>query len=502
MPHATTIETLIRLSAVALLPTLACVAHAGDEPAGPGESPRFDDRVIVRLDDPFDPGALNAFVAAFEARPELKAFALSPIDSIAGRGIHLLELSFDPGTPLFPVEAALENGVFDAHLQWGEFLYGDDAPEGANGTTGSTYVDSIAPPAFGNQYAAGQLKLAQAHDRSTGAVTVAVLDTGIDPNHPVFGSAVLPGFDFVDGDTDATETANGIDDDGDGVIDEMYGHGTYVAGLIRFVAPNARILPIRVLDDEGNGTGWPIIQGLFAAIDSGVEVINVSIRSTYDAQAVEDAVDEARSLGIAVVAAAGNFGIDRREFPAAKSSALGVIAVDDADVKADFSSFNDKMFICAPGDTAFAGGTPDLDRAIVSALPGGDFGAWEGTSFATPMVAGAAALIRAQHPEWQPNAGVVDQIEVRMAAGAVNIAAQNPGIDPDDLGVGRLDVAAAVGFGPIAPGVGDIDASGAVDFGDLARVIADWGLVHSSADIDGDGVVGVGDLLTVLGRWD
>lgn len=493
-----------RLAAVALVVAATLhgpAARAGD-PDGPGVSPRVDDRVVVRLRTPDDPGAIDAFIAAFSARPGNEDLVLAFVDSVPNRGILLLELSSPEGFDLDGVALQLEGDQFAKHLFWGEFLYRDDAPEGADGTTGSTYVDSIAPPAFQQQYARSKLGLDAAQTLSRGAgVVVAVLDTGVDPTHPVLVGAVLPGVDFVDGDLDADDTADGIDQDGDGIADELFGHGTFVAGMIRLVAPDAMILPIRVLDDEGRGDGWAIIRGMFAAIDRGPEVINVSIRSTYGSQAVEDAAEEAESLGIAVVASAGNFNLDRREFPAAKSAVIGVVALDELDRKADFSSYNDKMFISAPGDTDFGSGVPDPARSIIGPLPGGDYGAWEGTSFATPLVAGAAALIRGQHPEWPADTSTALQIRMLLEETAVDISSQNPAFDPDVFGVGRMAVGAAVGLGPVAPAVGDLDGDGTIGFTDLTRVLGDWGLIHSSADVDGSGRVDLGDLLRILSDW-
>ena len=494
-PHA--ILLLLACTVLTVLGAVVGVAAAGE----PGISPRVDDRLVVRLANPEDPGAIQSFIDAFRAAPGNDPLDLTPIDAVPGRGIVLLELDFPEGFDLDAIASQFEAGLFAKHLLWGEFLYRDDAPEGGDGATGSTYVDSIAPPSFGSQYARTRLGLDAAHAASTGAaMVVAVLDTGVDPTHPVLAGAVLPGIDFVDPGGAALDTADGIDQDGDGVADELHGHGTFVAGIVRLVAPEARILPVRVLNDEGRGDGWAIIAGIHAAIDRGVEVINVSIRSTNYSSGVDDAVEEAEQLGIVVVAAAGNFNLDRREYPAARSGVLGVVAVDEADRKAAFSSYNDKMFICAPGDTDFGSGVPVPERAVIGPRPGGGFAAWEGTSFATPMVAGAAALLRAQHPQWSA-AQVVAEVRSRLELSAVDITAQNPEYDPEVLGVGRLAVGDAVALGPPAPAVGDFDGDGWVGFADLARLLADWGQVHSVADVDSSGRVDLGDLLGLLNAW-
>ena len=470
---------------------------------------RVDDRLIVELRDGVDP---MVYLATVEA--DFPDADLEIVDSVPGRSVHLLELIWSGSAVGLEVfETALETG-YDTFVWSAEFLYTNQAPEGR---TGSVYVDGIAPSAFADQYARTRLGLDAAHARSRGLSTVvAVLDTGVDPNHPELSQSVLPfGFDFVDGDANPADVANGIDDDGDGTTDEMAGHGTFVAGLVVLTAPETRILPVRILDSDGNGDEWALVRGLYYAIDRGVEVINLSLSSTYDTVAVRQAIAVAARNGIMVVAAAGNLDHDTpREFPAMDEAelreplpgepreiagALGVAAVDPGDVKAPFSNFNRRLSLSAPGAGAL-GGAPS--ERIVSAAPNGVYAAWEGTSFATAFVSGTAALTRAQHPEWGGDLDTYLLVEGVLTGTATNIDALNPDFAADaELGAGRLDSAAAVAVGPVAPVLGDLDRSGIVSFGDLSTLLADWHATHSSSDLDLNGTVGFSDLLILLSRW-
>ena len=120
----------------------------------------------------------------------------------------------------------------------------------------------------------------------------------------------------------------------------------------------------------------------------------------------------------------------------------------------------------------------------------------------TPLVSGAAALIRAQHPEWPATVETFFSIRNALMSTAVNIYPLNPQFLKDkELGVGRLNIAAAVALGPAAPQSGDLNGDGAVDVDDLLKVISDWGGVHTSADINGDGAVDSDDLVLVISNW-
>ncbi len=398
-----------------------------------------------------------------------------------------------------------EESIEDGHptlATWLEFLSSDEAPEGG---TGSTFVDGVqGSTSFKEQFFMGKVGVELAHARSTGSGTVvAVLDTGVAPTHPALVGRVLPGWDFIDGDDSPTDDAPGQDLDGDGMVDEMAGHGTFVAGLATLVAPDAKLLPIRVLDSEGRGDSWNLAQGIWYAIDHGVEVINLSLGSTDDSDIVEVALEEAADRGITVVAAAGN--CDRtepEEFPAmSESDVIGVAAIDDTDHRASFTNFHERLTLSAPAASVFgADGTPDLARSMISSLPDGAYGVWEGTSIGVPIVAAAAAVVRSQHPEWPADESTVTTVRERLTQGSVNIDPLNPAY-AGLIGVGRLDVAGSVSLGPVAPPLGDIDGDGLVGPDDLLALLTDWGVVHSSADLDGDGLVGVMDVLAMIAAW-
>lgn len=268
------------------------------------------------------------------------------------------------------------------------------------------------PQEFAAQWAPQAMRLPEAHRVSTGAgVRVAVLDTGVDRQHPLLAGRLLPGFDFVDFDNDPSEASQA------GVA---FGHGTHVAGLVAMVAPGAQIMPLRVLDAAGQGNAWVLAEAMLHAVDpdgnpntnDGAQVINLSLGSLsrthiFDTVAqlvtcaVPDAIEPADDLsdpgydgdearcstfgGAVVVAAAGNDASDNvREYPAAEG-AYGLLAVAASNAEsrlAAFTNYGSWIHLAAPGDR------------ITSSVPGGGYGTWSGTSMAAPLVAGTAALVR------------------------------------------------------------------------------------------------------------
>jgi subtilisin family serine protease len=274
-----------------------------------------------------------------------------------------------------------------------------------------------------------RIGIAAVTGRASGqGITVAVVDTGVAASHPALAGRVLAGgFDVVGNDVNPAEELNGVDEDRDGLVDEGFGHGTFVASLVLAVAPDARILPFRVLQTDGFGTPSALATGIARAADAGAHVINVSIGMSRQSQAVKQAVQYARDRGAVVVASVGNSGLPDVAFPSAFSDSFAVTAVGATDVRASFASFGSGVDLSAPG------------VSLLGAHPGFAAGTarWSGTSFSAALVSGAAALLREAFPALDADA-VLD----RLASTAANIDSQNPGLG-DALGDGRLDLDAA-----------------------------------------------------------
>ncbi len=208
-----------------------------------------------------------------------------------------------------------------------------------------------------------------------------------------------------------------------GAGNAAYGHGTLCAGLIAAVAPRAMVMPLRVFDDNGEADIFTITKAIRYAIRNKVGVINMSFGISTNSRTVREAVAAAIAANIVVTGSAGNANSSTPQYPASYSSVLSVAATDLADKKGSFSNYGSSISVSAPGVN------------IISAYPGGYYAVVSGTSFAAPIVAGEAALVRSKQVF-----GGADAI----VRGTVNIDAQNPQY-VGKLGKGRIDVTSGVG---------------------------------------------------------
>jgi subtilisin family serine protease len=265
--------------------------------------------------------------------------------------------------------------------------------------------------------------------------TVAVLDTGIDVTHPDLADAVVGAKNFTDSDSD----------------DDRFGHGTHVASIItgsgaasggkyQGVAPDAALLNGKVLNDSGGGQESWIIAGMEWAAGSGADVVNMSLGSPFPSDGTDPMSQAVNRLtaetGTLFVVAAGNSG-GWIGSPGRADAALTVGAVDREDQLAEFSSRGTIDGALKPDITA-----PGVDIVAAKAAHGqiGDpaadgYVSLSGTSMATPHVAGAAAILAGEHPDW-----TADQLKSALMA----TAEPNGALSVFEQGAGRVDVAKAV----------------------------------------------------------
>jgi serine protease len=244
------------------------------------------------------------------------------------------------------------------------------------------------------QFAMSQIRAQLAHEISTGAgVTVAILDGGFDLTHEdLQGCIVSTDVDMVDYDGDSQDLGDSIDNDNDGNTDWLVGHGTFVASLVHEVAPNAMILPIRVLDDEGWGTDLSVTEGVNYAVNHGCKVINLSLVVPDASNLLKGAMRFAADNGVVSVGAAGNEVDVWYQDPQLANRILVAGACSSLDVLMPWSVTGASVDVYAPGELVIGayGG---------SAHPN-SYARWSGTSFSAPMTAGGAALLRSAHPTW------------------------------------------------------------------------------------------------------
>jgi subtilisin family serine protease len=327
-----------------------------------------------------------------------------------------------------------------------------NVPYGLYDSSPVNYYGTIAWHGYVTQPAANIIRLQDAQNgfRISGSGIVAVIDTGVDVNHPVLASVLLPGYDFTRNQPGASEwldvpQLNGststsgtgqpafvqqssvavLDQSSVAVLDggpyAAFGHGTMTSGLVHLVAPKAKILPLKAFTSSGTGYLSNIVAALYYAVQNNANIVNMSFDLSSSSPALNQAVSKANNAGVVLVAAAGNEDKSSAVYPAAFSGqVVGVASTTDWDARSSFSNYGlADVWIAAPGEY------------VISTYPGGTYASASGTSFSTPLVAGTASLLLSAKQA---------SLNQSQAANSLSHAVQ---LTPD-LNHGRLDVYQAV----------------------------------------------------------
>lgn len=277
---------------------------------------------------------------------------------------------------------------------------------------------SVSDPAYGSSWALPKIQAPSAWDSANGnGVTIAILDTGIDSAHPDLAPNLVPGWNVFDNNSNTAD---------------VHGHGTWVAGVAAMAANNgkgsagvawgSKIMPVRIADPNAYAYWSTVAQGIYWAADNGAKVVNVSYNGVSGSSTVQSAAQYLRNKGGVVVVAAGNSG--GLESIAANDSMLTVAATDQNDVRASFSSYGAYVDLSAPG------------VSLYTTTVGGGYSNASGTSFSSPVVAAAAALMLSANTKLTP--ADVDRI---LKSTALDLGTS--GYD-QYYGTGRVDAARAV----------------------------------------------------------
>jgi len=276
-------------------------------------------------------------------------------------------------------------------------------------------------PYFDLQWGLTKIEAPQAWEVTTGSgsINIAILDTGVDLDHPDLANKIVSNIDFS---TSAT-------------TNDVYNHGTHVAGIAAAMTNNAigvaglgytsTIMNVKVLSDTGSGSYSGIASGIIWAADNGAEIINLSLAGSFGASTLEDAVNYAWSKGVVVVAAAGNSGNTTPMYPAYYTNCIAVAATDINDARASWSNYGDWVDVAAPG------------ASIYSMRKDNKYGYGSGTSMASPHVAGLAALVFTMVGDSNGNGFLNDEVRSQIQATCDDIGVNG-------IGSGRINAYRAV----------------------------------------------------------
>ncbi|MBN2591413.1 MAG: S8 family serine peptidase [Sedimentisphaerales bacterium] len=363
------------------------------------------------------------------------------------RDIHLAYLPLETG-----LEDTIDRLRSDPNIEWVEPVY---------------YLNTLETnpndPEINSQWHLRKIGANSAWDVSTGDpdVVIAVIDTGVDWNHPDLAENIWRNIGEIEGD--------GLDNDENGFVDDIYGwdfvsvdpcevfpgedpgppdnypmdfegHGTHVAGIagacgnnglgVSGICWNAKIMNLRAGFKNSSGKGvlasTDIANALIYAADNGADIVNMSFGGPDISHIEREAIDYCYSSGVLLIAAAGNDSSDHPLYPAGYSNVIAVAASTISDRRDYYSNYGVWVDITAPGSS------------IYSTLTGGGYGNKSGTSMASPIVAGAAALIKSAWPSWSS-----DQIALQLLATSTGINEHKQEFTNNFvnlLGAGRVDI--------------------------------------------------------------
>jgi len=331
-------------------------------------------------------------------------------------------------------------------------------------------IGSPDDPGLGNQWGMVKIQAPRAWEVTTGStsINIAIVDTGVDLDHPDLAGKIVSNINFSTS----------------GTVDDVYGHGTHVAGIAAAMTNNgigvaglgytSTIMNVKVLGDTGSGAYSGVASGIIWAADNGAEVINLSLGGSSASSTLEDAINYAWSKGVVVVAAAGNNGDTTPSYPAYYTNCVAVAATDTDDTLAYFSNYGKWVDVAAPG------------VSIYSTLKDNGYGYKSGTSMASPHVAGLAALVFTTVSDANGDGRLNDEVRSRIEATCDDIGVSG-------IGHGRINAAGAVGSVPVLPG----SITGLVtDAGDGSPVIGATVTDGTrTATTDASGKYTIGDVL-------
>jgi subtilisin family serine protease len=256
----------------------------------------------------------------------------------------------------------------------------------------------------------------------SGDVVIAIVDTGINAAHPEFAGRIVPGYDFINKDDNATDD---------------HGHGTHVAGIAAAgingvgtvgVCPECKLMPVKVLSAGNSGTWGSVSKGILFAVDNGADVINLSLGATISSTTLISAVQYAADHDVVVVAAAGNLASKLPFYPAAAPGVIGVSGTDMQDSFWAVSNYGDYIDVAAPGVAIYS--------TYYDLVNSSGYAFMSGTSMASPFVAGLAGLVRSDRPD-------LTAVETSELLGQTAVDLGDAGWDPY-YGSGRIDAGTAL----------------------------------------------------------